>query len=209
VLTIGMPPQVTADTGMDAFAHAFEAVTSGQANPMSDMLGEKAISLVCKSLPVAFKDGKNLDARTDMSFAASCAGYAFVDSLTHLGHNIGHSLGSSHHIPHGNACVLAMPEIAEFIAEYTPGVRKVGVAMGIKDIDKVSDKEAGQMVRDAIRALNKSVGIKGLKNHNVKESDLPAMSIAVANEGLGAFAPRKATADDWLEIMKRAYTYTA
>ena len=207
VLSIGMPPQITADTGMDAFAHAFEAVTSGQAHPMSDLLGEKAISLICQNLPKAVKNGKDLDARTNMSFAATFAGYAFTDSITHLGHSIGHALGSSHHIPRGKACVLAMPEIAEFIAESTQGIRKVGVAMGLKIDDKTTDKEAGKMVHDAIRALNKEIGIKGLQQHNIKETELAAIATAAAGEGPATFSPRKCSPADWLTMLNAAYTY--
>lgn len=207
MLTVGMPPSVTADTGMDAFAHAFEAVTGGQAHPMSDLLGEKAISLVCQYLPRAVANGKDIEARTNMSFAATLAGYAFTDSITHLGHSIGHALGASHHIPHGNACALAMPEIAEFIAEYTPGIKKVGVAMGLKIDDKTPAKEAGAMVAEAIRALNKSIGIKGLQQHNIKESELPAIAAAATTEGPATFSPRKASADDWLVMLKKAYSY--
>jgi alcohol dehydrogenase len=206
VLTVGMPPQITADTGMDAFAHAFEAVTSGQAHPMSDLLGMRAIDLICRNLPTAVRNGQDLDARTNMSFAATLAGYAFTDSITHLGHSIGHALGSSHHVPHGNACVLAMPEIAEFVAEYTPGIKRVGQAMGLS-VAEVSAKEAGIMVRDAIRALNKEVGIKGLQQHNIKESELLAIAAAAANEGPANFSPKKASSDDWLVMLKAAYSY--
>jgi alcohol dehydrogenase len=207
LLCVGMPPGVTADTGMDAYAHAFEAVTSGQAHPMSDLLGMEAIRIVSQYLPRAVKNGKDIEAREKMSWAATLAGYAFVDSLTHLGHAIGHALGSSHHIAHGNACVLAMPEIAEFVAEYTPGIKKVGVAMGLPIDDKTSDKEAGKMVRDALRDLNKSIGIKGLAQHNIKETELPAVAAAIASEGVGNFSPRRATSDDWLVMLKSAYSY--
>jgi len=207
LLSVGMPPGVTADTGMDAFAHAFEAVTGGQAHPMSDMLGEKAISLVCQYLPRAVKNGKDIEAREKMAFAATCAGYAFTDSITHLGHSIGHTLGSTHHVPHGNACVLAMPEIAEFIAESTPGIRRVGVAMGLKIDEKTSNKEAGKMVHDAIRSLNKEIGIKGLSQHNIKESELAGIAAVATNEGPAAFSPRKASAQDWLLMLEAAYAY--
>ena len=71
VLTMGMPPSVTAETGMDAFAHAAEAITSGQANPMSDVVGERAIYNVCKYLPRAVKDGSDLEARTQVMIWAT------------------------------------------------------------------------------------------------------------------------------------------
>ena len=206
LLTVGMPPSVTADTGMDAFAHSFEALTSGQANPMSDLVGAEAIRLVCKYLLRAVKDGTDIEARTNMAFAATCGGFAFNDAITHLGHSIGHSLGSLHHVPHGNACAVAMPEIAEFIAESTPaGIRRVGVAMGLKLDDKLSPTEVGIKVGDAIRSLNKEIGIKTLKQHNIAESALVALAASAATEGPVTFSPKKADTNDMLSILTKAY----
>jgi len=207
MLTVGMPPSVTAETGMDAFSHAAEAVTSGQANPMSDILGEKAISLVCKYLPRAVKNGSDIEARTNMSFAAMAAGYAFNDAITHIGHSIGHTLGAMFHVPHGNACAVALPEIMEFVAEKTPaGIRRVGMAMGLKTDDSVSPIEAGIKVRDAIRALNKEIGIKTLKQLNIGESALPEIATRGVTEGPAMFSPRKINIDDLLKILQKAYT---
>jgi len=206
MLTVGMPPSITADTGMDAFCHAAEAVTSGQANPMSDLLGEKAISLVCKYLPRAVKDGSDIEARTNMSFAAMCAGYAFNDAITHLGHSIGHTLGAMFHIPHGNACAVAIPEIMEFIAEGTPdGIRRVGMAMGLNTDDSVSPEDAGIEVRDAIKALNKEIGLKTLKQHNINEASLTETAERAVSEGPAMFSPKKANSDDLLKILQKAY----
>lgn len=207
MLTVGMPPSVTAETGMDAFCHAAEAVTSGQANPMSDILGEKAISLVCKYLPRAVKNGSDIEARTNMSFAAMAAGYAFNDAITHIGHSIGHTLGAMFHVPHGNACAVAIPEIMEFVAEGTPaGIRRLGMAMGLKTDDSISPQEAGVMVRDAIRALNKEIGIKTLKQLKIEESALPEIARRGVTEGPAMFSPRKVNSDDLLKILQKAYT---
>jgi alcohol dehydrogenase len=181
-------------------------VTSGQANPMSDTLGEKAVSLVCKYLPRAVKNGSDIEARTNMSFAAMSAGYAFNDAITHIGHSIGHTLGAMFHIPHGNACAVAIPEIMEFVAEGAPaGIKRLGMAMGLKIDDNVTPQEAGVMVRDAIRALNKEIGIKTLKQLNIKESSLPEIATRGTTEGPAMFSPRKVTSDDILNILQKAY----
>ncbi len=206
MLTVGMPLGVTADTGMDAFSHAIEAVTSGQANPMSDILGQKAMSLVCKYLPRAVKDGSDIEARENMSFAATCAGFAFNDAITHLGHTIGHTLGAVHHIPHGNACALAMPEIIEFIAEATPdGIRRTATAMGLEIGDSVSARDAGKIVADAIRALNAEIGLKTLKQHNVDKESLKIVAKRAVTEGPAMFSPRKVNSEDLLDILEKAY----
>jgi alcohol dehydrogenase len=158
-LAAGMPPSITADTGMDAFAHAAEAITSIQANPMSDILAEKAIGLICAYLPKVVKDGTDMEARTNMSFAAMLAGYAFSDAITHFGHAIGHSLGAKYHIPHGNACGIALPGVMEFVAKAVPErVRYVGKAMGLDMPDTLSIEQTGKRVADAIRALSAEIG---------------------------------------------------
>jgi alcohol dehydrogenase len=204
VLTVGMPPSITADTGMDAYCHAAEAVTSGQANPMSDIVGMDAISLVCEYLPKAVKNGKDLEARTKMSFAAMNAGYAFNDAITHIGHSIGHYLGAEYHIPHGNACGLAIGEIMEYVAPSTPdGIRRVAKAMGLK-VNGASTEEVGTMVCAAVRKLNKEIGLKTLKEHGIKREELDKIADG-SLAGPVMFSPRKATKEGILGILTKAY----
>ena len=201
-----MPPGIPADTGMDAFCHAAEAVTSGQANPMSDIIGKEAIKLVCEYLPKAVKNGKDIEARTQMSFAAMNAGMAFNDAITHLGHSIGHTLGAMYHIPHGNACALAIGEIMEFVASDTPdGIRRVAEAMGVT-ADGASTQEVGTMVCDAVRKLNKEIGLKTLKEHGIKREELDA----IAERSLSGpimFSPKKTTKEDLLAILTKSYDW--
>jgi alcohol dehydrogenase len=206
MLTVGMPPGITADTGMDAFCHAAEAVTSGQANPMSDVIGKEAIKLVCEYLPKAVKDGKDIEARTKMSFAAMNAGMAFNDAITHLGHSIGHTLGAMYHIPHGNACALAIGEIMEFVASDTPdGIRRVAEAMGVS-ANGASTQEIGTMVCDAIRKLNKEIGLKTLKEHGIKREELDAIAER-SMSGPIMFSPKKTTKEDLLAILTKSYDW--
>lgn len=206
MLTVGMPPGITADTGMDAFCHAAEAVTSGQANPMSDIIGKEAIKLVCEYLPKAVKNGKDIEARTQMSFAAMNAGMAFNDAITHLGHSIGHTLGAMYHIPHGNACAVAIGEIMEFVASDTPdGIRRVAEAMGVQ-VNGASTQKVGTMVCDAVRKLNKEIGLKTLKEHGIKREELDA----IAERSLSGpimFSPKKTTKEDLLAILTKSYDW--
>jgi alcohol dehydrogenase len=206
VLTVGMPPSITSDTGMDAYAHAVEAITGRARNPMSDLLGEQAISLVMKYLPKAMKNGKGMEARTQMSYAAMLAGYSFNDSLTHMGHSLGHTLGSLFHIHHGNACGVAMPEIIEYLAEEVPEpIRRIGKAMGLKIKAEASPKEVAKTVADALIAFNKKIGQKTLKELNVKESDLEIVAKEAFNQGMWRLSPKETSAEDMLGILKKAY----
>ncbi len=206
VLTAGMPASITADTGMDAFSHAAEAMTSGLANQMSDILGENAVSLICKYLPRAVKNGADMEARSNLSFAAMIAGYAFADALPHYGHAIGHTLGSMYHIPHGNACGIALPEVMEYIADAVPDrVRRVGTAMGLDLAASLSPGETGKKVADAIRGLNKKIGLKTLKEHKIKESALPDVAGMALSDDTAGFGPKKASKEDILKMLQNAY----
>ena len=206
LLTVGMPPSITADTGMDVLSHAIEAITANRANPMSDVLGEKAINLVMAYLPRAVKDGSDIEVRTKMSFAAMLGGWSFINSNTQLGHAFGHALGSLYHIPHGNACGVALPEIVEFISDAIPEpMRLVGKAMGLKTDERVSAVKAGTMVRDALIDFNKKIGQKTLKQLNIKESALPEIAKSITTEFLVASSPKKISEEDILKILQKAY----
>jgi alcohol dehydrogenase len=206
ILTVGMPPSVTADTGIDAFCQSAESLTAGNANPNADILAERSIFLVSNYLPKAVENGKDIEARTHMSFAATLSGYAFVDANTHLGHCLGHTLGELHHIPHGNACGVAMPEILEFLAETSPdGIRRIGMAMGLKTDPSVSPRVAGRRVRDGVIALTTKVHLRTLKENNVKASDLEQIAFVAANQGLNNMGSRRPDKNDWLEMLKKAY----
>ena len=207
VLTVGMPPSITADTGMDAYAHAAEAIMGNNRNPMSDLLGEQAISLVIEYLPKAIENGKDMEARTQMSYAAMLAGYSFNDSLTHMGHSLGHTLGSIFHIPHGNACGVAMPEIIEYLAEDVPGpIRLIGKAMGLEINSSASPKETAAQVAQALVAFNKKIGQKALKELGVKEEDLEKVAQAAFDQGMWRLSPRETSAEDMLSILEGAYS---
>ncbi len=206
LLTVGMPQSITADTGIDALVHAIEACTASRANPMTDILGERAITLVMKYLPIAIKDGSDVEARINMSFAAMIAGYAFNDSMTHLGHSVGHTLGSMFHIPHGTACGIILPELVEFIAESVPdATRRVGLAMGLKTGESVSAADAGIIIRDAIVNFGNVVGQKSLKELNIEESALPEIAEGAAADVTAIFSPRKTEKADFLQMLQSAY----
>jgi alcohol dehydrogenase len=205
-LTLGMPPSITADTGMDVLAHAAEALTANRANMIADTLGEKAIAMVVENLPKAVKNGADMDARSQMSFAATLGGWSFGSSNTQLGHAFGHALGSLYHMPHGNACGVALPEIMDFIADAAPdGMKKVAAAMGLRVEAGASPARVGELVRDAMVEFSARIGQKTLKQFGIKEAALPGIAKAISTEFLVASAPKKVTEEDILTILQKAY----
>ena len=117
VFVMSMPPQLTADSGMDALTQAIEAYTSRWRNDFSDGLCLKAMQLIFQYLPVAYSDGQNNEAREKMHNAASIAGLGFGNSMLAIAHSMGHALGSLFHIPHGRTVGLFLPYTIQFTAE--------------------------------------------------------------------------------------------
>ena len=109
-----MPPRLTADTGLDALAHAVEGYTVNWHNDFSDGMCLKAVELVFQYLPVVYADGSNAEAREKMHNAAAIAGLSFANSLTGLAHSMGHAFGGAFHIPHGRSVGLFLPYTMEF-----------------------------------------------------------------------------------------------
>jgi alcohol dehydrogenase class IV len=113
---MGLPPQITADTGMDALTHAVEGYTSSYHNDFCDGLCLKAIQLVFTYLPRAYADGSDAEAREHMHNAATIAGLGFGNAMTALAHAMGHALGGVFHTPHGRGVGLLLPYTIEFTA---------------------------------------------------------------------------------------------
>ena len=116
LFTANLPPRLTADTGLDALAHAIEGYTNSWANDFCDGPCLKATELVFKYLRRAYTDGRDAEAREKMHNAATLAGMGFGNSMVALAHSMGHALGGIFHTPHGRAVALFLPYSIEFIA---------------------------------------------------------------------------------------------
>lgn len=116
-LTVGLPPHVTAATGIDAMVHAIEAFTSRRLkNPVSDMLALKALSLMAPSIIIAVENGDDLSARSDMLLGAMLAGQAFANSPVGAVHALAYPLGGVFHIAHGLSNSVILPHVLRFNA---------------------------------------------------------------------------------------------
>ena len=146
-----MPPQITADTGMDALTHAVEGYTCTWKNDFSDGLCIKAIQLVFQYLRKAVSDGNDMEAREKMHNAGCIAGIGFINSLAAMAHATGHSLGALFHVPHGRAVGLFLPYTIEFIGEGREELwAEIAYAVGL-EVPK--GKRAAAILAQAIRGL--------------------------------------------------------
>ena len=114
-LTLGLPPHVTAATGIDAMVHAIEAYTSKhKKNPISDMLAREALPLLANNIITACKESDNVQARSAMLLGALFAGQAFANSPVAAVHALAYPLGGIFHIPHGLSNALMLPHVMRF-----------------------------------------------------------------------------------------------
>ncbi len=205
IFTVGLPNELTAITGIDAFSHGVEALTSALANPVSDILAEKVIGLVYQNLPIAMADPLNRDARGNLSLAAMIAGMAFNDAPPQLGHAIAHTLGAYFHVPHGILCSIALPEAVEYVADTLPEkIKTVGRAIGI-NMDKVKEEDIGKVVADKIRLFSDDLGLPLMKDLKIDKEEMAKIAPEVLNDDCGHFIPKETDAETVKKILDKTF----
>ena len=155
IFTSGMPPQLVADSGMDAMTHAIEGYTSQCRNHFSDGLCLKAIQLVFSYLLRSYHNRDDQEAREKMHIAASIAGLGFGNSMLGIAHGMGHSLGSVFHVPHGRAVGMFLPYTVEFNGTCTDYL--YSEIAGVLKLRAANETEAVVNLAEAIRRLAKDL----------------------------------------------------
>ncbi len=205
LLMAGMPPALTAATGMDALTHAVEAYVSIIATPVTDACALMAIELIAKNLRAAVANGADMVARDNMAYAEYLAGMAFNNaSLGHV-HAMAHQLGGFYDLPHGVCNAILLPHVEAFnlIAKVDRFV-DIAKAMG-ENVAGLSPRAAADKALEAIKKLSADVGIPaGLAQLGVKEKDLKTMAENAQKDACGLTNPRCPTLDDVIQIYKWA-----
>ena len=175
-MTLGLPPAITASTGMDALCHAIECYTSKKGNPFSEMIALKAISLISRSIRRAFNTGTDIDARHDMLLGAMYGGMCIATSSTTAVHALAYPLGGKYRIAHGVSNAILLPFVMRFNAVGNEDkFRDVAVAMGL-DVDPADSKAATEKFIEAIFELNRDLQIPSdLKRWNITAADLDTL----------------------------------
>lgn len=155
-MVMGMPPRLTADTGLDALTHAVEGYTCTWHTDMTDGLCVQAVQFILKYLPRAVANGNDLEAREKMHIAATLAGLGFGNSLASMAHATGHALGALFHVPHGRAVGIMLPYTIEFIAAEAP--ERFADLARMLDCGYQAPREAARALAERIRALCREIG---------------------------------------------------
>jgi len=207
-LTLSMPQKLTAMTGMDALTHAIEAVTSLEANPVSESLALMAIQKIVKALPIAVEDGKNIEARGEMLVASNLAGIAFDHAMVGVVHSMSHATGAIAHVPHGLANSILLPWGMEYNFEVAQeGYAKVAKAMGIEATDTQELAQAAiQKVRDLRAQMKKLCGLADtLAGTGVKTEQLETIAQLAVEDGSSFYNPRDVVYEEVLETLRKAF----
>ena len=205
LLMVGMPPSLTAATGMDALTHAVEAYVSTIATPVTDACALQAIRLVAENLRAAVANGQDMEARDNMTYAEYLAGMAFNNASLGCVHAMAHQLGGYYDLPHGVCNAILLPHVERFnlLAKMERFV-DIAIAMG-ENVEGLSVRDGAEKALDAIRVLSQDVGIpKGLKELGVKEEAFAVMAENAAKDACGFTNPRMFKETDLVQIFKEA-----
>ena len=207
--TMTAPPKVTAATGVDALTHAIESYTSRKAQPLSDIFAISAVKKIHQNLPICYKDGKNVEARLQMSIAALEAGIAFNNASVTIVHGMSRPIGALFHIAHGVSNAVLLPACMEFaIEENTARFAEIGRLMGAAD-ESTSDQDAAKAMVKEVARFCKEVGIPTLAELGVKKEDFFAQLDKMADDALESGSPQNTmripTKEQIIEIYKKLF----
>lgn len=216
-LTSSLPPKLTATTGMDALTHAVEAYTSIQKNPVSDAFAVKAIELIAENLPVACREGANVDARTSLALGSLLAGAAFSNAMVGIVHALGHSLGGLCHIPHGQAMMMLLPHCVRYNLDRGIHAGLYGellghlaparaAALGPDASTAERDKAFCEHLFELNDLYHDQYGVPlALSELGVTREDLPAVAKQARYDGAALYNETEITLEDALEILEATY----
>jgi len=203
-LTLGLPAPATAATGIDALVHGIESLASRGANPFSVAYATQAVTLVSRALPLAYRDGSDLDARAELMMGAHLAGQALTLSGLGLVHGVGHALTAHTGTPHGVALAAVLEEVMEFGA---PAARdayeQAGRAMRL---DPPADGDWARATVAAVREISAALGIKRpLRDLGADRAMLTSIAAGAVADAVTRNAPRIPDEAQVLEILERTY----
>jgi alcohol dehydrogenase len=202
-LMTGLPAHVTAATGMDALTHATEAYLGKWATDHTDRLALAAVRMIYTHLRTACRHGQNLDAREQMSLAATYAGLAFTRANVGYVHAIAHQLGGRYHVPHGLANAIILPEVLKFLYPAVTGrLADLAIRAGVGKPGEKDTLLAKRFI-ESVEEMNRDIGIPGTVKE-LREADIPALAKDACKEADTNYpVPRYMSRETCEEILRR------
>ena len=196
-LTVGLPPDVTAATGLAALTHALESYLSVRPNPWSDGIALQAVRMIAANLPRACADGTDLAARSELLLAAHMAGVAMANTGRGLCQTIGHSLSGRWNVAHGVALAMLLPGVLRFnLPVRTERMADIAFALGAGDTHADAGRNAEAAI-EAIGALREQVGLTAVfADFGIAEADFAQIAADALDDEMLASTPRQPTKDD-------------
>jgi acetaldehyde dehydrogenase/alcohol dehydrogenase len=186
LLTLGLPPGPTADTGLDALTHALEGAVSIFSSPYTDAFCMQATRMIFEWLPRAVDDGSDIEARTGMANAATLAGLAFSNAFVGVNHAMAHAVGARFHVPHGRANAVLLPHVLRYNASLpskfmpAPGYSSYVAPQKYAQVGYIlfgghTEEERRRRLFDAVDELIERVGLpRTLRDAGVDEEEFLA-----------------------------------
>jgi len=204
-LTIGMPPALSASTGMDALTHAIEGYVSNNANIYTRYLQKEAIRLIANNLRSAVWNGKDREARCNVMLGSTYAGWGMATASTGAAHALAYPVESKYNAAHGAVNAALLPAVMKYNAIGSlEKFKEIAEAMG-ENITECTLREAALKAVEAVTKLASDIGIRNLSQIGVQEEDLePFSRIAVNNSRLMGFNPRKIDLESCMNIYRDA-----
>ena len=210
LLTVTMPQELTAGTGLDALTHAIEAFVSVKAQPITDTLALGAIRILAENIRPAWSNGGNIDARINMMIGAHQAGMAFSNSSVALVHGMARPIGAYFHVPHGVSNATLLSVIIEFSILGNPK-RYAALAEAMGEITEgLSVLDAAYLAADAAEKLSVDLKVPTLKELGVEEKKFNSIVEQMAADAIASGSPgnnpRKATREEIVDLYQRAFS---
>jgi choline dehydrogenase len=205
-LMLGLPPAVTAATGMDALSHAIECYTCDYHQPFNDAVALLAIELVGRWLRTAVSEGSNLEARTHMAHAATLGGMAYGTESAGAAHAMSQSAGGVHDCPHGALTARVLGPVCEYNAPALPGrYARIAVGLGV-DTSGLDDLEAALAGVEEVYRLTDDVGIPTMEELGFSEDEIPLLARIAFEDPQTTGNPREVDASEYEDIYREAFS---
>lgn len=208
-LSLGLPPAVTAATGIDAMVHAIEAYASASPNnnPISKHLAREALRKLGGAIRTACTDGQNIEAREAMLLGAMLAGQAFANSPVAAVHALAYPIGGHFHVPHGLSNALVLPQVLKFNLPQAAQLYGEIAADAFPVLARLPPRERGAAFADSLQALSRDLGLpQRLREVGIAEGDLPMLARdAMKQTRLLVNNPRALEEADALAIYRAAW----